>query len=163
MQGLTLSGDAAPSPRLRRRPLHDGGARSVARVEDVQYAWMHDTFVRNGGLAHEDALVQRLRRAHDQPISMLAHWIVDRTIVSFRWRCRTLVPMFQFDDTRTTPRAAARDVVRELVDVFDDWELCLWFAQPNTWLDGARPVERVLRDPRAVHEAARADRFIARG
>jgi len=166
MRAHPFPADQVTTPRMRPWPPNAGAAcRAIdaGSLADREFAEMHETFARHGGLAHEDALVQRLRLTVAQPISVLARWIVDRAIVSLRWRGRTLVPMFQFEDMGTTLHAATRDIVRELTDVFDDRELCLWFAQRNAWLAGARPVELVRRDPRSVHEAARADRFVARG
>jgi hypothetical protein len=94
---------------------------------------------------------------------MLARWIVSREVVHFEWRSRTLLPLFQFElsTMRLGPEVTA--IVRELEDVFDDWTMALWFAKPNTWLDDAAPAEVIYRDSRAVMNAARTDRFVARG
>ncbi len=54
-------------------------------------------------------------------------------------------------------------VTTELKDVFDDLELADWFIKANAWLGDDAPADRVITDPPAVLEAARADRFIARG
>ena len=55
------------------------------------------------------------------------------------------------------------ETLYELVDVFDDWEVSCWFAQPNDWLHGVEPAVAMSKDPEAVSLAARADRFIAKG
>ena len=60
-------------------------------------------------------------------------------------------------------RPAVCEVVLELRDAYDDWELALWFAGSNEWLDHALPIEVIQRDAAAVVRAARIDRFIARG
>jgi hypothetical protein len=59
------------------------------------------------------------------------------------------------------PEVAA--VVRELSGEFDEWELASWFTSPNTWLGNMTPVAALTALPAAVREAARVDRFIARG
>jgi hypothetical protein len=59
------------------------------------------------------------------------------------------------------PEAAA--VLAELAGTFDDWELASWLAEPNAWLQGRTPVDALRAEPRAVLDAARADRFVARG
>ena len=60
-------------------------------------------------------------------------------------------------------RPAVSEIVRELRDAYDDWELALWFASRNEWLDHASPVEAIRCDAAAAVRAARIDRFIARG
>ncbi len=79
------------------------------------------------------------------------------------WRSQTLLPLFQFDLPSARLRAPVAAAVRELSDVFDDWDLAHWFAQPNVWLGNAAPATLVDAHAGAVLAAARADRFIARG
>jgi hypothetical protein len=33
-----------------------------------------------------------------KPISLVARWIISRTVISFGWRSQTLLPLFQFDE-----------------------------------------------------------------
>jgi hypothetical protein len=54
-------------------------------------------------------------------------------------------------------------VLSELNAVFNGWELACWFCQPNTSLNGSRPVDLVDSDLSAVLGAARTDRFVAAG
>ena len=44
-----------------------------------------------------------------------------------------------------------------------DWTIAIWFAQPNSWLADQRPVDLLHCNLAAVVQAARADRFVARG
>ena len=74
--------------------------------------------------------------------------------MSFEWRQERLLPLFQFETPDMSVHARASQVIRELVDAFDDWKVAQWFAQPNSALHG---------DPAAVLRAARTDRYIARG
>jgi acyl-CoA synthetase (AMP-forming)/AMP-acid ligase II len=138
-------------------------APTFQRLEGSQFLAMQCAYARNGGLASGDEVAQLLRWRSEQPISTLARWIVARTIVSFEWQSQTLIPLFQFDPSDMSPSAATVDVIRELSDVFDDWELASWFAQPNVWLHDAAPVVAIRKDQLGVLQAARADRFIARG
>lgn len=133
------------------------------RIEDRQFLSMTQAFGRAGGLTSGDAVARLLRKRSDQPISMLARWIVERTIVSVEWQSQLLIPLFQFDQRDMSLRPCVAQVVQELRSVFDDWELALWFTQPNIWLRDAAPVDVVQRETAAVLEAARTDRFIARG
>ncbi len=118
---------------------------------------------RTGGLLASDELLCLLRPHADQPISRLARWIVTHQVVSFMWQSNTLLPMFQFDPADMALRAGPREVTLELAGAFDSWDLASWFAQPNAWLQGEAPVDRIVRDQPAVLQAARADRFIAAG
>ena len=129
-----------------------------ARANEVLHAYR-----RTGGLASGDELTFLLRRRTSQPISMLARWIVERRVVSFGWRGEYLLPMFQFDRADMGVRRPVSAVLGEFDGTFDDWELATWFALPNTWLGDDAPVDVLPRDPHAVLQAARADRFVARG
>jgi hypothetical protein len=142
---------------------HQGTRASFRRTEDRQFVMMESAYLRTGGLVSGDEVARILRRHSGQPISKLARWIVERSIVSFYWNSRTLVPLFQFDRTDMSMRAGTNAVVRELHDVFDDWDLATWFAQPNAWLNDAAPVDVIEEDQPAVVQAARADRYIALG
>ena len=115
------------------------------------------------GIVTRDALGARLRSVSKRPASLLARWIEHRQVVHFRWRSETWLPLFQFDPLRLEVRAPVASVLGELAGVFDDLELAEWFASSNSWLQGAVPASAIARQPRAVIDAARADRFIARG
>ena len=133
------------------------------RLDSRQFDAMSHAFRPHGGFAASDDVMRRLRPLSDQPLSMLARWIVSRTVLSVSWRDQSLLPMFQFDLADMSIKPACARVVAELKDVFDDWELALWFAAPNVWLDHAAPVALLADEEFAVLQAARADRFVARG
>jgi hypothetical protein len=120
-------------------------------------------FGASGGIVGSDEMVIRLRRRTDQPISRLARWIVDGEVLSFQWRARIMVPVFQFDPQTLAPRAEVTSVIRELVPALSDWEIALWFAEPNAWLDDEPPVDAILHDPSVVLDAALAERYLLRG
>ena len=148
-----------PCRRMARIP----PACPFRRVADKAFSLMEAAFLRTGGLDSDNAVAHRLRRHTGQPVSVVAHWIVKRQIVCFPWNSHVLVPVFQFDAGDMTLCPGVSDVLGELVDVFDDWEIAHWFASPNSWLGHATPVDTIAHDLAAVHEAARADRFIAHG
>ena len=141
-----------------RPPSLPVAADADARANQVLHAYR-----RTGGLASGDELTFLLRRRTSQPISMLARWIVERRVVSFGWRGEYLLPMFQFDRASMSVRRPVSAVLDEFDGTFEDWDLASWFALPNTWLGDEAPVDALPRDPHAVLQAARADRFIARG
>jgi len=130
---------------------------------DRPIAGMLAAFAQSGGVASGDEVACLLRHGSSQPISLLARWIVARKVVSFSWRAQTLLPLFQFDFGGVAVKVCVQRVIAELAPVFDDWDMAIWFAQPNSWLAGAAPADLVARDLPAVLEAARADRFIAKG
>lgn len=103
-------------------------------------------YQRAGGVESCDALAGRLRPHVAQPVSVVAHWLVERKIVAFDWHSRTFIPLFQFSLHDMSPRADVLQVVAMLAPVFDASQLALWFVQPNTALAGATPVERFRRE-----------------
>lgn len=130
-------------------------------LKSRQAAAMADAFNRAGGLVHGDEMARLLRRRHSQPLSLLARWIVSREIVTVPMSGQILIPLFQFDMSSVMPHAALRPVLRELCPVFTDWELAMWFADPNAWLANQAPVEALLTDARSVIHAAQMDRHVA--
>ena len=148
------------APRASRhgaqRPLSDDGG--VPRWRDA----LAD-FSATGGVIGGDELARLLRSATDQPISLVAHWIVSREVLNFSIDSENYLPKFQFDFDRMTVRPGVRAVIDELRAPFDDWELAQWFTRTNNWLDGRSPAEALADNPSDVLQAARADRFVAMG
>ncbi|HXD06942.1 MAG TPA: hypothetical protein VN680_12885 [Burkholderiaceae bacterium] len=135
----------------------------MSRIDDQQLATMTRVYARHGGLFSSDTVARLMRQSTEQPISRLAHWMVERTVVQIGWRAQTLLPLFQFVPHEMTLRPQVAQIVRELSDAYDDWDVAWWFANSNVFLDGALPVDVLERDAQAVLNAARADRFIAIG
>ena len=150
-------------PATRRSMTRAPYPATLQRLEDRQFVEMDCAFRATDGMACSGEVLTLLRRRCDQPISRLARWIVAREVVNFVWQSNRMLPLFQFELSTMTLRPQVTAVVRELADVFDDWSLALWFAQPNAWLDEHAPLEIVNADARAVLDAARADRYVARG
>ncbi|HEX2543675.1 MAG TPA: hypothetical protein VHL79_02280 [Ramlibacter sp.] len=132
-------------------------------AQAAQYCTMEQAFAATGGIVASEEMVGRLRRRTDQPISRLARWIVDREVLSFQWHGHTMLPMFQFDPHSLAPYAEFTTALRELVPALSDWEIAVWFATPNVWLEERSPVDAILSDAAAVFDAALAERFLARG
>ena len=122
-----------------------------------------DAFNDIGGIVNGDALVTLLRGRTQQPISLLARWIVQREVLSFPWHSQTLLPLFQFDLVSLFLRPGVPQVIAELRQACDDVELVDWFARPNAWLQDDTPARRFEVDLPAVLQAARAQRFVALG
>jgi hypothetical protein len=135
---------------------------SPPAASDEHRAMIH-TYQRMGGLVSCDQAAMLLGRHREQPISLLARWIVARAVVSFVWQSETLVPLFQFELADMTLRQGASEVIAELAGAFDELDLATWFTLPNCWLGEAPPLAVLETDQPAVLRAARADRYLARG
>jgi len=85
------------------------------------------------------------------------------TPFSFSWADANWLPLFQFQLPGWSLRPGIEPVLRELRPLLDSWELARWFSTPNDWLQGAIPADLIRTDPRAVFDAARADRFLIAG
>lgn len=145
-----------PAPPDRGRFTDDAEARRMAAVELACR--------RHGGMASAVEVVNMLSQCnHAQPLSRVARWLVAGDVVSFEWQARAWLPLFQFELSAMSVRPEVTAVIRELSSVFDEWDLVSWFTSPNTWLANMTPVAAMTSLPAAVMEAARADRFIARG
>ena len=135
-------------------------------VDDSNDGWRFAALQRahrvTGGIVSGESLSLSLREHVQQPISLLARWIVNREVVSLNWRGDMWLPVFQFDSVGMV-RPGVRQIITELSDAFDDWELAEWFAMPNCWLQGASPASTVSIDVHGVLQAARTDRFVALG
>ena len=156
------SGLAAPPERRSEalRTLPGNGLRMelAERRQEVV-----DASVAVGGLLRAEAFSTLMRVKYDQPVSMLARWIVDRRVLTVNWCAQIMLPLFQFQRPGLDPMPAMREVRDEFEGTFDDWETLEWFVTPNAALQYESPARRVPRDPCAVLQAARVDRFIARG
>lgn len=116
-----------------------------------------------GGTAPGDELARLMQDRRSGDLASLARLIVSGEIFTFEWHDTFWIPMFQFELYDLTVKQGPRKVLAELVGVFDGWALAAWFAQPNSWLKGCRPVDLLESNLSAVFAAARADRFVARG
>jgi hypothetical protein len=122
---------------------------AVARVDEL--------FRASGGLATSSDVLAMLRMLSSQPLSQLAHWIVERHVVHFDWRSQTFFPLGQFDLETMHVKQSWRDALVELADVLDDWQIAHWFAAPNARLKGMAPADIIHIDPGLVIQAARLD------
>lgn len=158
-----LAPAALPVFRPTWAPPASAAASPPARAALDRFALMHLAYGRAGGLRAGDDLAGLWRGKCAQPVSRLARWIVEGSVVSFSHGGATWVPLFQFDPTGLVVRPAVRAALHELAGVFEDWELAWWFVAANDWLAGQSPLDLLDIEPAAVCGAARADRYIARG
>lgn len=146
-----------------------GESSAGPRTEIGQLPSEHDfgllrhAFRPSGGIARGDDLSRLLEDHRCGDFISLARFIAHHEIFAFQWRDSFWIPMFQFDLQDLSIRTEPRRVLAELESVFDGWSMAVWFAQPNSWLHGHRPVDLLQTDLDGVLQAACADRFIANG
>ena len=81
----------------------------------------------------------------------VSRWKREGRIFAVRHGGRDLYPAFQFADGQ--PRRVIKDILAQMPRWATPWQIALWFASGNGWLDGATPEER-LDAPGEVVEAA---------
>jgi hypothetical protein len=129
-------------------------------ANDALFVDLLRAYRRSGGLAREAEILDRTRSCRPPG------WRVDSTsgaIICFEWEQRFWLPWFQFDPADMSLRPGPARVIAELSPIFDGWELATWFAKPNLWIAGAKPIDLIDDCLSDVLGAARADRFIAAG
>jgi hypothetical protein len=132
-------------------------------ASQIEFASMEYAYAPHGGMLHSGEAIRQMRDVWDQPISVLAKWIVARTMITITWRHDILIPMFQIDLAARALRPGCSEIIMELRDVMDDWDIARWFADGNPWLGGLTPVDMLIASWREAFHAARVARFIARG
>lgn len=132
---------------------------SGAASEDTM-SQMRRLFGQVGGLVSADALCVRLQCHSDQPISLLARWIVNREIVNFEACGQRWLPIFQFAHGTVARRPGPQRALGELRSVMDDFEISEWFVAPSAWLDGRLPGSLGDEDEDELVHAARGDRYL---
>ncbi len=142
-------------------PESDDGLRRVP--SDRDFVAMRAAYRSTGGIARGDDLARLLEDLQRGDVSTLARLIAAGEVFGFDWHGSFWVPMFQFELRDLSVKPAARQVQKELAQVFDGWTIAVWFAQRNSWLNERKPVDLLDTELRAVLHAARADRFIASG
>ena len=130
---------------------------------NFQFATIAAAYERHGGVLRADEVAQRMRSQWDQPVSILANLIVSRALITIDWHDDILIPMFQIESHSRGLRPGCKEVIAELKDVMDNWEMARWFVTSDPWLGGQVPVDMLTSSWREVFHAARAARFITRG
>src|SRR4051812_2803306 len=111
------------------------------RIENEALLEMCHAYDAHGGVASGDQIAAELVSYCDQPIAIVARWIVRRDVVNFASRSDILIPRFQFSAADMKVRPVVSRVIAELEGVFDDWEIAQWFAQANVGLCNERPLD----------------------
>lgn len=139
-----------------------GDARA-AQPADRAFNLMRAAYWPSGGIARSGDLARLLEDLRCDDYSSLVRLVKSRRVFGFEWQQEFWVPMFQFELRDLSLKSRQLAVLDQLVGIFDGWSLAAWFADPNAWLAGQRPVDLLDTDLPAVLAAARADRFVATG
>jgi hypothetical protein len=145
--GLTIV-RATASPLAAADDLYGRTPNSGAFVN------MLGVFRASGGTARGDDLGRLLEDHRCGDFVSLARLIVSDDIFGFEWRHSYWVPMFQFDLSDLSTRIGPQQV-RAALGVDEGWRAAVWFARPNRWLMGQRPVDLIESELIAVINAAR--------
>ena len=142
-------GPTEPLPRATSDGLH----------ADQQFLDMLKAYRASGGLQRAPNMAARCKAHGGTDVPTLALWILERQVVSFEWLARIWLPVFQFHRADMARRSGLDEVLSELAQVYDNWQIACWFAQPNQWLADALPADRLASAAADVLTAARAERF----
>lgn len=112
---------------------------------------------RLGGLLRETHVVERFGGTE------VAMYACRSAAVRLWWGDEYWVPVAQFKTGSLDVHPVLLAALSELQPALDTWEAARWLVSPNEWLGLYMPIELLDREPIAVVEAARADRYIATG
>jgi hypothetical protein len=130
---------------------------------DHNFIMLHAAFRPSGGLLRGEDVAATMDERQRGDFVSLARLIVSRQIFSLQWNDTFWVPMLQFNPADLSLCHGPQQVMAELGSVFDGWTLATWYATPNSWLQGRKPLNLLDTHLDAVVQAARADRFVANG
>lgn len=128
-----------------------------------QFIAMLNGYRQSGGLAQAGEVASMCNQSGACPLSLLADGVIKRDLISVDWQARIWIPLFQFNRPEMSMREGLRNVLAELVVVYNAWDVALWFSQPNPWLADNTPADTLANSAQDVLHAARAERFVATG
>jgi len=149
--------------RLAAPEARNGKHLAQEMQKNQQFVDLLNAFRRSGGLARMPEVAARFQMHGFNNVSPLAGWINKREVISFEWQSRLWMPLFQFNPMGLTLRAGLSDVLAELPEAYDEWEVANWFAQPNPWLAACAPADMLAVAAAQVRNAARAEHFLEAG
>jgi hypothetical protein len=117
---------------------------------------MLEAFRATGGTASGEVASRLLESHQVANTDSLVDLIFTNQVFGFEWRSKLWIPMFQFDLEDLSLKLGAQQVRAALPSLWYDWVLASWFAMPNTYLDGYRPVDLLESDFDAVLGVARS-------
>lgn len=148
-------GNALRSIVTERPP---GAQQTQTGPPDWQFIEMLDDYRASGGLMRAPELASLWRRHGIGGTDLLAHWIQNRKVISFEWQSTIWLPMVQFTRHTMSLVPGVEDILAELVTVFNDSDVALWFSLPNSWLADRSPADALASAAPEVLLAARGAR-----
>ena len=139
----------APTNRRPASPV------DLPAISEDEVARLDEGYRSSGGLVMASDALSMLRCVSDQPLSLLARWIVDRQVIHFVWRAQTFMPLGQFDMHTMQVRETWCKAMRCLPTEMDEWDAAWWFAEPNAMLDGSAPADALRDNAERVEQVAR--------
>lgn len=130
---------------------------------DATFVAMLPAFRTTGGIATGEEIKQRIGQRQTGGSSRLARSIAAGELISFEWNATLWLPLCQFDLYTMEMDRGAEEIVQELASIMDGWEITQWLATPHPALHDKLPVDLLRTNRGATLNAARLDRFIARG
>jgi hypothetical protein len=132
----------------------ESGVPDASRVLQIQrQAEARDRFLREFATLNSQEVAEMSGSTARNTAALASRWKADGRVFALSLGRTDRYPAFQFgDEGKPLP------VIARIIEVFGDespWTLALWFAGNSGWLDGARPVDLLLKRPTEVVEAAR--------
>ena len=90
--------------------------------------------------------------AHNKS-AIASRWQREKRIFAVFFEGKNWFPRFQFRNGRPIP--AVSDVIRAFPERSSGWDLAFFFATPNSFLGGQRPMELLKKDPQRLESLAR--------
>lgn len=109
---------------------------------------------RHGAFEVQEAIVSAGYKTKN-PSEQFSRWLEAGKVFAVETAGKRLLPAFQFDPVT----GQLRSEVAELLKIFEGhrsgWEIALWMASPNGWLDAAAPLDLWPGSAAGVLAAAR--------
>ena len=116
-------------------------------------AWRR-AFVSNYECLTAEAVADESGNTAKNRSAIASRWATEKKIFSIRYENKTLYPGFQFKDGNPVP-AIAR-ILEFFPDYLTGWDKVFFFASPNSYLDGRKPVDLLMKYPEKVVSVAHA-------
>lgn len=133
---------------------------ALPTASDQQFMTMLKAYRHSGGLWRAPDVAARCQPHSGTDVHTLAGWVRHRQVVSFEWLSRIWLPVFQFQRADMGRQLGLAEVLSELADVYDNWQVANWFALPNHWLANTTPADRLSSASAEVLTAARAEQLM---
>lgn len=158
-RSLASAGDCAVVPTPLGSAEQQACPDAKSAPVDQQFLDMLKAYRPSGGLLRAPDVAARCSPRGGTDVPTLADWIVHRQVICFEWLSCIWLPVFQFQSADMCRQSGLEEVLSELAEGYDNWQIANWFSLPNQWLVDALPADRLATAAEDVLTAARAERF----